>query len=71
MTKEQAHRALLAIADAIIEAVRSVEPDGAPGGVIYLACMEFGATLDQFQQLMDALVEVGKLRQEGHFYFAA
>ena len=71
MTKEEALRAILAIADAIVEAVRSVEPDGAPGGVIYLAMMEHGCSLDQFQQIMDALVEAGRLRQEGHFYYAA
>ena len=56
MTKAEAIRALHAIADAIVEAVRSVEPDGAPASSFYLACMEHGATLDQFQQLMDTLV---------------
>jgi hypothetical protein len=70
MTKIEAIRALHAIAEAIIEAVKEVAPDGAPASSIYLACMEHGATLDQFQQLMDALVDAGKLRQEGHLYYA-
>jgi len=69
MTKLEAQRALLAIANAIIEAVKEVEPDGAPATSLYMACMEFGATLAQFQQLMDALVEAGRLRQEGSLYY--
>jgi hypothetical protein len=71
MTKIEAQRALLAIATAIIEAVKEVEPDGAPAGSIYLALMEHGCSLAQFEQIMSALVEAGKLRQEGHLYYAA
>jgi hypothetical protein len=69
MTKIEAQRAVLAIANAIVEAVREVEPDGAPATSLYLAMMEFGCSLAQFEQLMSALVEAGKLRQEGHLYF--
>ena len=69
MTKADAQRATLAICTAIIETVKEVEPDGASGGSIYLALMEHGCTLAQFEQIMGALVEAGKLRQEGHLYY--
>jgi len=71
MTKLEAQRAILAIANAIIETVKEASPDGAPATSLYLACMEFGCTLDQFNQVMGALVEAGKLRQEGYLYYAA
>lgn len=71
MTKTDAQRALLAIGDAIIETVKEVAPDGAPASSIYLALMEHGCTLAQFEQIMSALVEAGQLRQEGHFYYYA
>jgi hypothetical protein len=32
--------------------------------------MEFGCTLAQFETIMSVLVEAGKLRKEGHLYFA-
>ena len=70
MTKVEAQRAILAICAAIIETVKEAGPEGAPGTSLYLALMEHGCTLVQFQQIMDALVEAGKLRQEGHLYYA-
>ncbi len=70
MTKEEALRAVTAIANAIVEAVKEVEPDGAPASSIYLALMEHGCSFAQFQQIMDALVETGKLRQECYLYYA-
>ena len=71
MTKVEAQRAILAIATAIIETVKEVEPDGASGDSIYLALMKHGCTLAQFEQIMSALVEAGRLRQEGHLYYTA
>ena len=70
MTKTEAQRALLAICTAIVEAVKE-SPEGAPAGSIYLALMEHGCSLAQFEQIMAALVEAGRLRKEGHLYFAA
>ena len=70
MTKEEALRAVTAIANAIVEEVKEVEPDGAPASSIYLALMEHGCSFAQFQQIMDALVETGKLRQECYLYYA-
>ena len=70
MTKQEAMRALLAIASAIIETVRDC-PEGAPSGPLYLAMMEKGCSLEQYEQLMAGLVDAGRLRKKGHLYFAA
>lgn len=62
--------ALAAIVAAVIDAVKVAGPLGAPAGVLYAALMSHGCTLSQFQSLMSALVRAGKVRQEGHLYFA-
>ena len=56
MTKVEAQRAVLAIASAIIEAVKDVAPDGAPAASLYHRTgTGTAATLGQFEQLMGAL----------------
>ena len=62
-------QAIKAIADAIVEAVRAGGPTGAPGGVIYAALMAHGISLEQYEQIMEALVRVGRLRRSGQLYF--
>lgn len=64
-------RAVLAITDAIVEAVKAAGTLGAPGGTIYAALMAHGITLAQYEQLMAALVGAGKLTKQGHLYFVA
>lgn len=61
--------ALLAILDAIVEAVNVAGTHGAPGGILYSALMAHGCTLEQYQSLMDALVSAGRLRRQGERYF--
>jgi hypothetical protein len=68
MTKIEAQRAVLAIANAIIEAVREAGPEGAPASSLYLALAERGCSFSQFEQLMSALVSAGKLRQDCYRY---
>jgi hypothetical protein len=60
-----------AIADAIVEAIKEAGPLGAPGGAIYAAMTAQGITLVQYEQLMAALVATGKVRRQGHLYFAS
>jgi hypothetical protein len=64
-------RLLCAVADALEQTVKEAGPDGAPAGPLYLACMEHGCTLGQFEGIMGALVDAGRLRKQGHLYFAA
>lgn len=65
-------RAVAALADAIVEAVRAGGTLGAPGGVIYAALMgKPGWTLDRHVSFMAALVRVGRLTKRGDCYFIA
>ena len=67
MTQSQI-KLLLAIANAITEAVKAAGPTGAPGGVIYAALMAHGCTLAQYEQLMAGMVQAGKLTRHGDCY---
>jgi hypothetical protein len=64
-------RAVAALGNAIVDAVRGAGPLGAPGGVIYAALMGQGCTLERYEQFMAALVRVGRLTKRGECYFVA
>jgi hypothetical protein len=68
MTREQAITALKLVADAVVEVVAEC-PDGAPAGPMYAAFMQYGMSLDTFEQITDALVQAGKIRKCGHLFF--
>jgi hypothetical protein len=70
MTAEQI-KALRALADAVIEAVRAAGPLGAPRGTLYAALMQCGCTLSQFEQIMSGLCLAGKLVKRGQCYHVA
>lgn len=67
MTPQQI-RALRNIAAGIIESAR----DAAPAGVIYAALMAHGASMGQFQSIMDTLTRKGFLTHDAdaHTYTA-
>jgi hypothetical protein len=69
ITSQQA-QALRVIVDATVDEVKVAGDRGAPGGVLYAALMAHGCSLSQFESLMDALVRLGKVRRQGHLYFA-
>jgi len=69
MTTQQI-QAIKLVADAVIESVKAAGPLGAPGGVIYAGLMAFGCTLQQYESIMSALVQAGKLMRKGQLYFA-
>ena len=68
--KAEAARALLAICDAVVAAVRAGGTLGTPGGTLYAVLMTYGCTMEQFEQLTTALVAAGKLEKRGQLYFA-
>ena len=70
MTNQQI-KALQSIAKGIIESA-NLSPTGAPSGVIYAALMGHGASLNQFQSIMDTLVKCQFLTHdtECHTYHA-
>lgn len=68
----QARKALIAIANMIVESIRETDRGmGVPSGPMYAALMKAGCTLDQFNQIMDALVAAGKLTRKGFLYRVA
>jgi hypothetical protein len=68
LTPEQI-KAIRAVCDAVLDAVRAGGSLGAPGGVIYAALMGQGCTLSQFESPMAGLVRAGKLCRDGDLYF--
>lgn len=52
----------------IIEAVEVAGDHGAPSGVLYAAMQSHGATLNQFQSIMEMLTAPGYLMLEGDRY---
>ena len=67
-TAEQ-KRALIMIVSAITEAIKAGGAMGAPGGIMYAALMAHGCTLNQFQSIMGALVNAGRVEKRGECYF--
>ncbi len=61
-------QAILALFRMFVETVQEAGTMGAPGGVMYSAVMD-KLTLDQFNQIMGALVQAGNLRRSGNLYF--
>jgi hypothetical protein len=70
LTQDQ-RAAMLTVMRAVIDTVREAGPMGAPGGHIYAALMTQGASLQQYESLMSALVRTGKLARRGQCYHIA
>lgn len=70
MTSTQATAALKEICDTIVSAVKAAGPMGCPSGNLYAVLMTAGCTMEQYDQMMGALVKAGKLTKQGHLYFA-
>jgi hypothetical protein len=68
MTEQQIN-ALRAVAGIFVDTVKAAGPTGAPAGVMYAACLG-KLSLDQFEQIMSALVATGKLVKRGQVYLA-
>jgi hypothetical protein len=73
MARSRAERDALLTLRRISEAVIVViheTPEGAPGGHLYAALMQY-KSLDQFEAMMRALVEAKRVRRHGDLYFPA
>ncbi len=67
--ENEQYKAVLALADAISEAVNSLS-NGIPAGHLYAMMMQY-MTLDQFNMIMGTLVEMKKVRKQGLSYLPA
>jgi len=54
----------------LIAVVASSGKLGTPAGTLYAALMTHGCSLEQFEQVMSALVAARKLTKRGDLYFA-
>jgi hypothetical protein len=66
---EQQKRVVLALASAVIHAVKEF-PDGVPQSFVYIAMQKHGATYDQYLQITGALVETGYLEKRDQKFYA-
>lgn len=57
------------VVDAIEDTVKAAGPLGAPSGIIFAALQQHGASLAQYNSIMDIMVRKGRLTREGHLYF--
>lgn len=67
MPKPDALKALRELVDELSTIIN--ESNGVPAGPLYMTFAEAGLTLDQFEQIMGAMVATGKIRKSGHQYF--
>lgn len=65
MTQEQKRKAIQDIAFAIFSAIKEAGEAGIPSGHLYAALMG-KMTLDQYNQFIEALVNTGKITNNGH-----
>ena len=64
-------KAVQQLATLIVDSVKEADTGyGCPAGPMYAALMAHGCTLNQFEQIMSALVRVGKLTKHGDCYKA-
>jgi hypothetical protein len=66
MTTTQKISALKQVCDMVLDVVKSAGKQGAPASEIFAALSAFGCTHDQFEMLVNILVEAGKIRRRNH-----
>jgi hypothetical protein len=69
MTPQQAAEVMRIVCGLIVGAVKEAGDLGVPGSLLYAALQTQRISLAQFEQMMAALVRVGKLRKRGDRYF--
>jgi len=60
--KERALKVIRLTVAAILDAAEHAGPTGAPSGHVYAVMMQFGMTLDMYQQIITGLVDAGKIK---------
>jgi len=66
--RQRAFQALHRAALAALETIGEAGTEGVPGGLLFAAMQVHGATLTQFNQLMDPMVQHGFLTRDGDCY---
>ena len=68
-TETNKDRVALMIAAATCEAIDAAGVHGASDGIVYVALMAHGCTVEQFNSLMGTLVRLGAVEKRGELYF--
>lgn len=68
MTRQDQIQALREICSVVVDTIQKSGPMGMPGGHLYAILLPFGITLDQFDVLMNTLVEAKKITRVGQCY---
>ena len=71
MNHETAVRAMKQVLGAITEAIAKAGQDGIPAGHLYAMLMNFGITLNQYQEIESFLIAAGKIKKRGDLLIAA
>jgi hypothetical protein len=66
ITRQQA--AAIALVAAISDTIKEC-PNGAPGGILYMAMMQHGCSYQTFTDLMSLLLRLGHCHKRGDCYF--
>lgn len=61
--------ALLEVLEAVVEAIDDCGQTGMPSGILYASLMTQGCTLQQFERMMEILVESGRIRKSGQVFY--
>jgi predicted transcriptional regulator len=64
----QVVEAIAAVTEAIVETIAESNGVGVPGGLIYMALMSYGISLNTFESLMAGLTHAGLVVRSGHRY---
>lgn len=67
--REYRKQQLVAVMQALLETVQEAGSEGAPSGPLYMACQQFGITLEAYQAIMEILVKQGLVTHSNHCYF--
>lgn len=69
LTTEQAKdqiRAIIHVAQAMVDTVRDLHPEPVPTGIMYAAYMQAGGSYNDFMQLIEMLCKVERLKRVGN-----
>lgn len=57
------------IVDVVVDAIKERGSSGTPEGPLYAMLMGFGCTLNQFNVLVECLVDAGKVTKRGNVLY--
>lgn len=65
MSTAEAKKVIIKIAKAVLDTIKE-NPDGAPLGIMYAACMTKGISHDQFMGIINGLKAANRIKVVGH-----